>query len=85
MEEQSYTSTHPLGHTGPVTGSLYLYELRLPVFDNKIGTRTQFGLLHQLRCSVKFAACKYRFWNCSVQITDFDEILMHTETISTYA
>jgi len=25
MEEQSYTSTHPLGHTGSVTGSLYLY------------------------------------------------------------
>jgi len=25
MEEQSYISTHPLGHTGPVTGSLYLY------------------------------------------------------------
>ena len=25
MEEQSYTSTHPLGHIGPVTGSLYLY------------------------------------------------------------
>ena len=25
MEKQSYTSTHPLGHTGPVTGSLYLY------------------------------------------------------------
>ena len=25
MEECSYTSTHPLGHTGPVTGSLYLY------------------------------------------------------------
>jgi len=23
MEEQSYTSTHPLGHTGPVKGSLY--------------------------------------------------------------
>ena len=27
MEEQSYTSTHPLGHTGPVRGSLYLYTL----------------------------------------------------------
>ena len=26
MEEQSYTSTHLLGHTGPVTGSLYLYQ-----------------------------------------------------------
>ena len=25
MEEYSYTSTHPLGHTGPVTGSLSLY------------------------------------------------------------
>ena len=25
MEVQSYTSTHPLGHTGPVTGSLYLF------------------------------------------------------------
>jgi len=24
MEEYSYTSTHPLGHTGPVTGTLYL-------------------------------------------------------------
>ena len=25
MEEYSYTSTHPLGHTGPVTGSLYRF------------------------------------------------------------
>ena len=25
MEQYSYTSTHPLGHTGPVTGSLYLF------------------------------------------------------------
>jgi len=25
MEEQSYNSTHLLGHTGPVTGTLYLY------------------------------------------------------------
>jgi len=25
MEEYSYSSTHPLGHTGPVTGSLYHY------------------------------------------------------------
>jgi len=27
MGEYSYTSTHPLGHTGPVTGSLHLYYL----------------------------------------------------------
>ena len=25
IEEYSYTSTHSLGHTGPVTGTLYLY------------------------------------------------------------
>jgi hypothetical protein len=25
MEEKSYNCTHPLGHTGPVTGLLYLY------------------------------------------------------------
>ena len=25
MEEKNYTSTHPLGHTGPVMGTLYLY------------------------------------------------------------
>jgi len=25
MEQYSYTSTHRLGHTGPVTGSLYLF------------------------------------------------------------
>jgi hypothetical protein len=24
MDEYSYTYTHPLGHTGPVTGLLYL-------------------------------------------------------------
>jgi hypothetical protein len=34
MEEYSYTSTHPLGHTGPVTGSLsfiYIYISKLLV------------------------------------------------------
>jgi len=29
MEEQSYTSIHPLGHTGPVMESLYLF---LPIY-----------------------------------------------------
>jgi hypothetical protein len=27
MEEQNYTSTHPLGHAWPVTVILYLYHL----------------------------------------------------------
>ena len=32
MEEESYTSTHPLGHTGPVTGSLYLYLIYIYIY-----------------------------------------------------
>ena len=32
MEEWSYTSTHPLGHTGPVMGSLYLYSSTILLF-----------------------------------------------------
>jgi len=28
MEEKSYTSTHPLGHTGPVTVKLYAVKTR---------------------------------------------------------
>jgi hypothetical protein len=36
MEEESCTSTHPLGHTGPVTGLLYpfmfLFQV-LPYID----------------------------------------------------
>jgi len=37
MEEYSYTSTHPLGHTGPVTGSLYLflYAIRIKELLNR--------------------------------------------------
>jgi len=31
MEEYSYTSTHPLGHTRPVTGSLYLLRNSVPL------------------------------------------------------
>jgi len=32
MEEESYTSTQPVGHTGPVTGSLYLYLLLIFIY-----------------------------------------------------
>jgi len=32
MEEKSYTSTHPLGHTGPVTGSLYLLYIYIYIY-----------------------------------------------------
>jgi hypothetical protein len=27
MEEESYTSTHRLGHTGPVTGTLFAHQI----------------------------------------------------------
>jgi len=32
MEEYSYTSTHPLGHTGPVTGKIY-FTLLYPTLN----------------------------------------------------
>jgi len=39
IEEYSHTSTHPLGQTGPVTGSLYLLA---PV--SSVGIVTDYGL-----------------------------------------
>ena len=39
MEEYSYTSTHPLGHIGPVTGSVYLfYSIIFAVFNKHVCT-----------------------------------------------
>ena len=36
MEEYSYTSTHPLVHTGPVMGTLYLFLFVINNLDVKI-------------------------------------------------
>ena len=41
MEEYSYTSTHPLGHTEPLTGKLYLNN-NLPVTPFNGCTRSSF-------------------------------------------
>ena len=38
MEEWSYTSTHPLGHTGLVTGSLFLLLSPLSVIRGGVFT-----------------------------------------------
>jgi len=35
MQEYSYTSTHPLGHSGPATGSLYIYHENGPLGAEK--------------------------------------------------
>jgi len=38
MEDLNYTSTHPLGQTGPVTGSLYLtFTLSAKKYDDDGG------------------------------------------------
>jgi len=34
MEEYSYKSTHPLGHTGPVTESLYLLYTQITIYNH---------------------------------------------------
>jgi hypothetical protein len=47
MEEQSCASTHPLGHTGPVTGTLYLYIVVMFSFLNiSMGVRLVVMDLH---------------------------------------
>jgi hypothetical protein len=52
MEEQSYTSTHPLGHTGPVTGSFYLYLYLL--FYYSLASDRRFILKRDLTCLILF-------------------------------
>jgi len=42
MEEYSYISTHPVGHTGPVTGSLYLFLL---IFKGFLSTHNRFTIM----------------------------------------
>ena len=50
MEEYSYTSTHPLDHTGPVTGSCYLCLLYIYIYiynvDLRVCTYGRTWLLH---------------------------------------
>jgi len=46
MEEYGYTSTHPLGHTGPVTGTLYFYLL----FYYSLASDRRFILKRVLTC-----------------------------------
>ena len=53
MEEYSYTSTNPLGHTGPVTGSLYLF------------TYCQIGVLLLCNC-IKVHICRSQ-WPCGLR------------------
>jgi hypothetical protein len=44
MEEWSYTSTHYLGHTGPVTGLIYLYTLRIQKDNLTLDSRREMRL-----------------------------------------
>jgi len=53
MEEQSYTSTHPLGHTGPVTGSLYLYWNCLPACNLSYLTESEVVPEHAMNAYVR--------------------------------
>ena len=59
MEEYSYTSTHPLGHTGPVTGSLYLLHAVIKFFifilcrnDAKSFERRRCRRMEKISCTV---------------------------------
>ena len=53
MEEQSNTSTHPLGHTGPVTGTLYLFYMHLLILSPYLSRLMHgHGLLKKKLCCI---------------------------------
>jgi len=55
MKEYSYTSTHPLGHTGPVTGSLYLIYIfiyRLKSVHGLFRTLSVYSFIRQPVCEL---------------------------------
>jgi len=54
MEEYSYTCTHPLGHTGPVTGSLYLYLFNISL---RFYLPTQVSIIIVLHFALMIYAC----------------------------
>ena len=53
IEEYSYTSTHPVGHTGPVKGSLYLFTQKNTTRPETLSSRTDFP---SHNCSSSFSA-----------------------------
>ena len=56
MEEWSYTSTHPLGHAGPVTGTLYFtFYLNHHCYEKK----RKLSLNEQLCCHI---GTKFMLW-----------------------
>ena len=71
-EEWSYYSTHPLGNTGPVTGSLCLLYLHIVPhtvnkFDNYCGNgrplgRTRRRWVDNIRMDLREVGCGYMDW-----------------------
>jgi hypothetical protein len=58
MEEQSYTSTHPLGHTGPVTR--YFYHIYIYIYtdtDRQTHTHTHTHTHTRTQTKKPFAPC----------------------------
>ena len=52
MEEYSYTSTHPLGNTGPVTGKVYLF-----FYENLILRRQNISLIMSVVVQITTYSC----------------------------
>ena len=49
MEEYSYTSTHTVGHNGPVTESLYILPLYIYIYMRSGSTSNEARTLFQMR------------------------------------
>ena len=60
MEEYSYTSTHPLDHIGPVTGSLYLYLYYYVIHSPTSSTYFTVGV--EAYCGIWSQAVTAKYW-----------------------
>jgi len=71
MEEYSYNSTHPPGHTGLVTGSLYLYllvHILLGYFKRNWKSSTNITIVSQARYVNQYLNLKIKVLKCCANI-----------------
>ena len=71
MEEYSYTSAHPLGHAGLVTGSLYLFTFYRPLNETGMSFNLTFLTQNSLHVMEINIASINKFPLCFVTVLNF--------------
>ena len=77
--KSSYTTTHRLGHTGPVTGSLYLfislYNLGANGFQSDARTLSSCRTVHCNHCTLPLCKIRYNLRKLNKNITIHQNLL----------